>query len=364
MKILNIEIYSLLILMVLFLDYCNRFKYRFNRYSFLFLKALGMIILLSVLNIILSSVHLVEPFRHILLVIGFYIIFFLPLFLYEYIQDNFLSSKIYTRFKKYFRMAYLFFIPICIFLTFLNGNSLLEAPLYISDYSAYQFLLLMSLIPVLFMLLEYGYYLLFKKESKDIKMFMITLFSLVTLIISAFLKDLYLLTPLYTVIALLIYEHKNDTINTKDTLTGLYNREVIKKIQSNRRISTKKTVVYMIDVNKFKQINDTYGHDKGDKVLKDVAKLLLNTVRGTDYVIRFGGDEFIIIADFDDPNNASVIPKKIEDNLKNYNRLKKLKISLSIGYELLKPGANGEYNIYKQLKKADEKMYIEKRKRS
>jgi diguanylate cyclase (GGDEF)-like protein len=261
-------------------------------------------------------------------------------------------------------MAYLFFIPVLIFLTFVNGNSILETPFNISEYSHYSFLLLMSLIPGLLMLIEYGYYLIFKKENKDVSIFMISLFSLISIIVSLFIKDIYLLTPLYTVIVLQLYEHKNNLLNTRDVLTGLYNREVLKKIESNRRISSKKTIIYMIDVNKFKQINDTYGHDKGDKVLKDVAKLLLDTVRKTDYVVRFGGDEFIIIADFDDPINAPVIINKIENNLKNYNRLRKFKISLSIGYEVLKPNSNGEYDIYKQLKKADQKMYKEKRKES
>jgi diguanylate cyclase (GGDEF)-like protein len=351
-------------LVILFLDYSNRFKYRFNRYSFLFLKALGMIMLLAIINILLSSVSLIAPLRYILLIIGFYIIFFLPLFLYEYVEENFLLSKYYVKFKKYFKMAYLFFIPVLIFLTFVNGNSILETPFNISEYSHYPFLLLMSLIPGLLMLIEYGYYVIFKKENKDVSIFMISLFSLISIIVSLFIKDIYLLTPLYTVIVLQLYEHKNNLLNTRDVLTGLYNREVLKKIESNRRISSKKTVIYMIDVNKFKQINDTYGHDKGDKVLKDVAKLLLDTVRKTDYVVRFGGDEFIIIADFDDPANAPVIINKIENNLKNYNRLKKLKVSLSIGYEVLKPNSNGEYDIYKQLKKADQKMYKEKRKES
>jgi len=247
---------------------------------------------------------------------------------------------------------------------FLKATTILVLPFSINTFTYYNILLLFSLLPMLVLFLEYTYYLFFKKESKNIKIFLITLISIIGIFIEIGLTNYYLLTPLYIIICFILYNYKYELITSKDVLTGLHNREIIKKIETNRRHTNKELVVYMIDVNKFKSINDTYGHDKGDMVLKKVAKILLDSVRNTDYVIRYGGDEFIIIAFFDDAKDAPVIPKKVQNNVTKYNKFKKIKISLSIGYEILKLDKNGKYNIYKSLEKADKKMYAEKRKRS
>ena len=85
----------------------------------------------------------------------------------------------------------------------------------------------------------------------------------------------------------------------RDQLTGLYNRrfldETIDKIvaQIKRRETT--LGILMVDVDYFKEVNDTYGHDMGDKVLKEVAKILTKTVRESDLVIRLGGEEFLVL---------------------------------------------------------------------
>lgn len=85
----------------------------------------------------------------------------------------------------------------------------------------------------------------------------------------------------------------------RDQLTGLYNRrfldETIDKIaaQIKRRGTT--LGILMVDVDYFKEVNDLYGHDMGDKVLKEVAKILTRSVRESDFVIRFGGEEFLVL---------------------------------------------------------------------
>lgn len=85
----------------------------------------------------------------------------------------------------------------------------------------------------------------------------------------------------------------------RDQLTGLYNRrfldETIDKIaaQIKRRGTT--LGILMMDIDYFKEVNDTYGHDMGDKVLKEIAKVLVKSVREADLVIRFGGEEFLVL---------------------------------------------------------------------
>ncbi|BAL80136.1 diguanylate cyclase domain-containing protein [Caldisericum exile] len=88
---------------------------------------------------------------------------------------------------------------------------------------------------------------------------------------------------------------------THDVLTGLPNRYLledrfnIEKARADRLGS--KVALFFVDINRFKDINDTYGHDIGDRVIKYVAHKLLSSVRSTDSVVRFGGDEFVIVFD-------------------------------------------------------------------
>jgi diguanylate cyclase (GGDEF)-like protein len=80
-----------------------------------------------------------------------------------------------------------------------------------------------------------------------------------------------------------------------DSLTGLLNRTAFQEIIQNLKMIKKPLGLLIIDVDKFKQINDTYGHEMGDKALAKVAKLLQKSFKERDYVIRYAGDEFIVI---------------------------------------------------------------------
>ncbi|MCS7171077.1 MAG: GGDEF domain-containing protein, partial [Aquificaceae bacterium] len=85
----------------------------------------------------------------------------------------------------------------------------------------------------------------------------------------------------------------------RDQLTGLYNRrfleETIDKISAQVKRRGTALGILMVDVDYFKQVNDTYGHDMGDKVLREVAHILLKSVREADMVIRYGGEEFMVL---------------------------------------------------------------------
>jgi diguanylate cyclase (GGDEF)-like protein len=84
-----------------------------------------------------------------------------------------------------------------------------------------------------------------------------------------------------------------------DPLTGCYNRRFFdqierREIQRHRRYGSPLTVMF-VDVNRFKQLNDTLGHEAGDSVLRAIGAMLRTHVRGSDYVIRWGGDEFLLL---------------------------------------------------------------------
>jgi len=84
-----------------------------------------------------------------------------------------------------------------------------------------------------------------------------------------------------------------------DQLTGLYNRryleEILDKIAASSTRENSLLGILMIDVDYFKKVNDTLGHDAGDEVLKQLSKILINSVRDSDFVVRFGGEEFIVV---------------------------------------------------------------------
>jgi diguanylate cyclase (GGDEF)-like protein len=101
-----------------------------------------------------------------------------------------------------------------------------------------------------------------------------------------------------------------------DGLTGLPNRSLFGKLLgqsiSEARRYDRPLAVAFLDLDRFKQINDTLGHDAGDQLLREVAKRLQGCVRGSDTVARLGGDEFVVLLlDLGDPKYAALIAQKI-----------------------------------------------------
>lgn len=80
-----------------------------------------------------------------------------------------------------------------------------------------------------------------------------------------------------------------------DGLSGAYSRRFLDVLKEDIKRSDEKYVIVMVDIDKFKFINDTYGHDEGDKVIRLIASTLIRSVRSDDFVIRYGGDEFLVI---------------------------------------------------------------------
>lgn len=163
-------------------------------------------------------------------------------------------------------------------------------------------------------------------------------------------------------------EHELNEIkleSNKDSLTGLYNRKFlynyIKKMQieENRRENFSFALIF-IDLDNFKPINDNLGHEEGDKVLKEVANILKENFRKDDFIIRFGGDEFIILINLQNNNISSI--KKIINSLRKRVEEKLNKYNLSFSYGIAIYPKDGK-NLSTLLTKADKEMYEEKKKR-
>lgn len=110
---------------------------------------------------------------------------------------------------------------------------------------------------------------------------------------------------------------------TRDPLTGLSNRnyfrnELRKFISLSIRYSRALTII-MLDIDFFKKINDTYGHDVGDSVLKGVAEVLMKHVRTHDVAARFGGEEFVMLLPETNLGGAVVVAERVRVAVENYN---------------------------------------------
>lgn len=120
-----------------------------------------------------------------------------------------------------------------------------------------------------------------------------------------------------------------------DALTGLYNRRFLKSELLNQlevdRQRGKSTAVMMIDIDDFKKVNDTYGHDTGDVVLKEVARCLQRSTRTEDLVIRYGGEEFLVCASVPGQEDALSLANKLCEEVRKLTFEQVPKVSVSIG---------------------------------
>ena len=103
--------------------------------------------------------------------------------------------------------------------------------------------------------------------------------------------------------------------NLRDAMTGLHNRRFLEEyvetlVASTQRRKSQMTIL-MLDLDYFKMVNDTYGHDAGDTVLKALAKVLTQSVRASDMTIRYGGEEFLIIMQDTGGDMADLAAEKI-----------------------------------------------------
>ena len=146
-----------------------------------------------------------------------------------------------------------------------------------------------------------------------------------------------------------------------DALTGLKNRRyffelIAVEIARAQRHSSALSCI-MLDIDHFKEINDTYGHPMGDTVLKKVSRILTEQLRATDHVARFGGEEFVILLPETDIQGARITAEKIRLALKDLKFVadleKKFHITSSFGCASMNKDDNAETLI----SKADESLY-------
>jgi len=124
-------------------------------------------------------------------------------------------------------------------------------------------------------------------------------------------------------------------LSTIDRLTAIYNKSKLNDILRTEIEFSKENgsdlSIIMVDIDHFKKVNDTFGHEAGDVVLKEVASVLKNNIRQTDFIGRWGGEEFIIICTATSLEGASELSNKLREKVEAYSYSVKSKQTASFG---------------------------------
>jgi diguanylate cyclase (GGDEF)-like protein len=162
-----------------------------------------------------------------------------------------------------------------------------------------------------------------------------------------------------------------EALASNDALTTVYNRRAFEKFYNAMFIKNNmyKSLgldasfsVIMLDIDNFKKINDTYGHDIGDKVLRNLGMFLNSKKRKSDIVARYGGEEFVIILSDTDKIDALKFVINLIENIKQNIKIEidesfVLSITVSIGIAVFPYDSENKYNL---IKIADENLYYTK----
>jgi len=172
-----------------------------------------------------------------------------------------------------------------------------------------------------------------------------------TLVILSF----YFLRKIFKDFTSTLYAYQNKIERKNLALSRLINIDHLTKVNNRKSIETilrkefnrakrynHPLSLIMIDIDDFKKINDTYGHNAGDKVLKEFAKIVSSTIRESDHLGRWGGEEFILVATETTLEDAVHLAEKIREQVARFSFLSSEKVSCSIGIAQLEDQENAD----------------------
>lgn len=156
-------------------------------------------------------------------------------------------------------------------------------------------------------------------------------------------------------------EWELEKLATTDMLTQVFNRtkfyEIIKIETERIKRYNHSLSLILFDIDHFKKVNDTYGHGVGDYVLRTLTKIVKNNLREIDYLVRWGGEEFIIIAPETDLGKAKILAERIRTAVEDYKFNRIGTITISLGVTQFTNGDTEDTLI----KRADDAMYKAKK---
>lgn len=211
---------------------------------------------------------------------------------------------------------------------------------------------ILSLIMFLITLLPGMYHIIYSPNLNGD-----TLDSLIQFYVSNF-GYIIALYYLQRVIEVYLHAETAKHIANTDFLTNLPNRRFMDRLlheemEKIKKGKSQKVSCILFDVDRFKQINDTYGHDIGDIILQEIAHFVENNIRETDHFGRWGGEEFLIIAKNKNLESAKVLAERLRTMIENHTFKATSKLTCSFGVSEYKPNDLGR----DLLKRADKALY-------
>jgi len=177
---------------------------------------------------------------------------------------------------------------------------------------------------------------------------------------SLVINDLSLVLMLFLIYSYVRNKLENESMY--DSMTRLYNRKMYEKEIKRECVRTerykKDMSLVLFDVDNFKNINDTYGHHVGDKILKKIAKVIMDNKRESDLAYRIGGEEFAVIMTDTNTFRAMTAAEKLRKAIEEAHYYKDLKVTSSFGVA----GYMSEVADHELFKYADDALYVAKNK--
>lgn len=266
------------------------------------------------------------------------------------------------------KIAVFFIIPIVYFLVFTVTAPFNHLFFYIDSSNKYhRGIWFWQVQCIYFMFFTYAMVLLFwnrnKINRKDfVPMVIFPIPPAIGLVLQMMIYGLSMAWNLASISILTIYIYIQNKKSSIDYLTGLFNRRqldiylksVVKENKNNGLFA-----ILMIDVNDFKTINDTWGHDMGDRAIKHCAKILKECFHYKDFIARYAGDEFVVVLELNERADIHRIISRLENTVENVRNTGNppYMLGFSIGYAIFPDDGQDTEKI---LKVADKRMYDEK----
>jgi len=170
--------------------------------------------------------------------------------------------------------------------------------------------------------------------------------------------DLFMIIMLFLAYLLIYMYYNTRKKSFIDPLTKVYNRQYLQEFLQHN--SLQNYYLMMVDLDHFKLLNDNYGHDAGDVVLMSVVMEMKRSIRQQDFIVRFGGEEFLLFIDKKDIQDVKIVAERVRQRVEELSIQTKnntLNVTLSIG---INPFPYRFKNIDEAVKIADEQLYIAK----